>query len=178
MRRLPSKENGLVTTPTVKAPTSLAHSATTCAAPVPVPPPIPAVTKTMSAPRRDSSNWSLDSSAAFSPTSGLAPAPRPLVSFSPIWIRLGAFESNKAWASQFTEINSTPWTPAEIIRLTALLPPPPTPITFILAKFSKLFSSNSSNIVLCSPLCIWVKMKNQNHWHFTFNINSLFSCFL
>ena len=49
-RRLPSKRKGLVTTPTVSAPSSLAISATTGAAPVPVPPPMPAVTKTMSAP--------------------------------------------------------------------------------------------------------------------------------
>jgi len=49
-RFLPSKVNGLVTTPTVRAPTSLAHSATIGAPPVPVPPPIPAVTKIISAP--------------------------------------------------------------------------------------------------------------------------------
>ena len=46
--RLPSKLKGLVTTPMVKAPASLAISATTGAAPVPVPPPIPAATKTRS----------------------------------------------------------------------------------------------------------------------------------
>ena len=51
LRWEPSKSNGLVTTPTVSAPTScLATSAITGAAPVPVPPPSPAVTKTMSAP--------------------------------------------------------------------------------------------------------------------------------
>ena len=51
MRWVPSKSNGLVTVPTVSAPTScLATSAITGAAPVPVPPPSPAVTKTMSAP--------------------------------------------------------------------------------------------------------------------------------
>ena len=46
----PSKRNGLVTTPTVSAPSSRASCAMTGAAPVPVPPPMPAVTKTMSAP--------------------------------------------------------------------------------------------------------------------------------
>ena len=52
-RTAPSKVKGFVTTPTVRAPTSLrAMSATTGAAPVPVPPPSPAVTKTMSAPSR------------------------------------------------------------------------------------------------------------------------------
>ena len=45
----PSKLNGLVTTPTVSAPVSLAISAITGAAPVPVPPPIPAATKIISA---------------------------------------------------------------------------------------------------------------------------------
>ena len=52
MRRTPSKWNGLVTTPTVRMPISLAQRATTGAAPVPVPPPMPAVTNTMCAPDR------------------------------------------------------------------------------------------------------------------------------
>ena len=77
-------ENGLVTTATVKAPNSLEHCATTGAAPVPVPPPIPAVTNTISAPVRAFIISSRDSSAAFPPTSGLAPAPNPRVTFSPI----------------------------------------------------------------------------------------------
>ena len=54
-RRRPSKVNGRVTTPMVSAPSALAISATTGAAPVPVPPPLPAVMKTMSAPLRASS---------------------------------------------------------------------------------------------------------------------------
>ena len=49
-RREPSKPNGLVTTPTVSAPSSRAIRATTGAAPVPVPPPSPAVMNTMSEP--------------------------------------------------------------------------------------------------------------------------------
>ncbi len=49
LRRTPSKLNGLVTTPTVSAPRSLAISAMTGAAPDPVPPPMPAVMKIMSA---------------------------------------------------------------------------------------------------------------------------------
>ena len=49
-RREPSKPNGLVTMPTVSAPSSRAMRATTGAAPVPVPPPSPAVMKTMSEP--------------------------------------------------------------------------------------------------------------------------------
>ena len=49
-RREPSKPNGLVTMPTVSAPSSRAMRATTGAAPVPVPPPSPAVMNTMSEP--------------------------------------------------------------------------------------------------------------------------------
>jgi hypothetical protein len=41
---------------------------------------------------------------------------------------------SKAWASVFTAMNSTPLRPASIIRLTALQPPPPTPMTLITAK--------------------------------------------
>ncbi len=51
----------------------------TGAAPVPVPPPSPAVTNTMSAPLSASLMSSRDSAAAWKPTSGLAPAPSPLV---------------------------------------------------------------------------------------------------
>ena len=49
-RSNPSKTKGFVTTATVKIPKSLAISATTGKAPVPVPPPNPAVKKTISAP--------------------------------------------------------------------------------------------------------------------------------
>ena len=90
---LDSNLKGLVTTPTVSAPCSLAIRATTGVAPVPVPPPIPQVTNTISAPL--SADWisSALSSAAFSPISGLAPAPRPFVSLSPICIRVGALHN-------------------------------------------------------------------------------------
>ena len=135
---LPSNENGFVTTPTVRIPISLATWATTGAAPVPVPPPIPAVINTISAPLIASSISLFDSSAAFSPTDGLAPAPRPLVSFSPIWSLISAFDPCKAWRSVLSAINSTPDRPLSLILLMALFPPPPTPITFILAK--ELFS--------------------------------------
>ena len=49
-RRWPSKWKGLVTTPTVRMPISRAICAMTGAAPVPVPPPMPAVTKHICAP--------------------------------------------------------------------------------------------------------------------------------
>src|SRR4030095_371829 len=59
-RRRPSKEKGRVTTPIVSAPRFFAISATTGAPPVPVPPPLPAVMKTMSAPLSVSSDRLLD----------------------------------------------------------------------------------------------------------------------
>ena len=79
IRRPPSKWNGLVTTPTVRMPISRAALAMTGAAPVPVPPPMPAVTNTIWAPARWSRISSSASSAAALPTSGLDPAPRPSV---------------------------------------------------------------------------------------------------
>ena len=70
-----------MTTPTVSAPiSSRAISAMMGAAPVPVPPPSPAVTKTMSASASASRISARLSSAAWQPTSGFAPAPRPRVS--------------------------------------------------------------------------------------------------
>ena len=54
IRCVPSKVNGRVTTPIVSAPSCLAIDATMGAPPVPVPPPIPAVTKTKSAPYNSS----------------------------------------------------------------------------------------------------------------------------
>ena len=83
MRRLPSNAKGLVTTATLNAPSSLASEATTGAAPLPVPPPRPEVMKIMSEPSSASMIFSVSSSAALRPTSGLAPAPSPLVSFAP-----------------------------------------------------------------------------------------------
>ena len=74
-RRRPSKEKGRVTTPMVSAPPARAISATTGAAPVPVPPPLPAVMNTMSAPLRASSISTRCSSAAWRPISGSLPAP-------------------------------------------------------------------------------------------------------
>ena len=76
---MPSNLNGFVTTATVNAPISFAIDAITGAAPVPVPPPIPAVIKIMSAPVKSSSIAPRSLSAAFLPTSGFAPAPKPFV---------------------------------------------------------------------------------------------------
>ena len=64
---------GFVTTATVNASSSAASEAMIGAAPVPVPPPRPTVTKTMSE-FSNSRIFSVSSSAASRPTSGLAPS--------------------------------------------------------------------------------------------------------
>jgi hypothetical protein len=130
MRFLPSNWKGLVTTPTLSEPTSRAIRPITGAPPVPVPPPMPAVMKTMSAPARSSRMWSTFSSAAARPTSGFAPAPSP---FSPSCSFCLAWLFFNACASVFATRNSTPCRFAAIIVLTALPPPPPTPTTLMRA---------------------------------------------
>ena len=146
-RLRPSKAKGLVTTATVRMPSSLATAATTGADPVPVPPPRPAVTKTMSAP--SSTFWmrSLSSSAAFLPISGSEPAPRPAVRRAPSWSLTAAGEARSAWRSVLATTKSTPVNWAPIIRLTAFEPPPPSPMTLILAASRSSSSSNTG----CRP---------------------------
>ena len=56
---------------------------------------------------------------------------------SPMRILCGASDCSSAWASVLQAMNSTPIISARIIRLTALLPPPPTPMTRMRAKFSE-----------------------------------------
>ena len=108
IRFLPSKPKGFVTTATVRAPTSLLASAITGAAPVPVPPPRPAVIKTMWLSSTALRIASMFSMAACRPISGFAPAPRPSVSFSPIWIFTGALDTSRAWRSVLADMNFTP----------------------------------------------------------------------
>ncbi len=88
----PSTVKGNVTIPMTRAPCFFARSATTGAAPVPVPPPRPQVIKTISeSPMRFFISCS-DSLAACSPILGLLPAPRPCVNSLPIRIFTSAFE--------------------------------------------------------------------------------------
>jgi len=160
---LDSKRKGFVTTPTVRAPCSFAILAITGAAPVPVPPPIPQVTNTISAPFNAAWISSALSSAAFSPISGCAPAPSPFVSFSPICISVGALHSCNACLSVFTAMNSTPAICSSIIRFTALLPPPPTPTTIILAAASDslvLISNKSSSSFVVLLILIYIPYFN------------------
>jgi hypothetical protein len=51
-----------------------------------------------------------------------------------MWIFTSASLISNACASVFTAMNSTPVSPASTIRLTAFVPPPPTPITFRTAR--------------------------------------------
>src|SRR4051812_219020 len=139
IRRMPSKWNGLVTTPTVRMPISRAVRAITGAAPVPVPPPMPAVTNTMLAPVRWSRSSSMTSCAAAAPTSGCEPAPRPCVTAVPICTMRCAFDMVSACASVLATTKSTPCNPAVIMLLTALPPAPPTPKT-VIRGFSSLMS--------------------------------------
>jgi hypothetical protein len=129
----PSKANGFVTIHILKAHSSFATSATTGAAHVPVHPPRPQVIKTISAQVRASFISSLDSSAAFLPTSGSLPAHRPEVIIFQIFNFFGANELNKAWASVFTAMNSTPSNHDSIILFTAFCHAHHTHTTFIFA---------------------------------------------
>ena len=93
--------------------------------------------KTMSESARAWAIFSESSSAARAPIALSPPAPRPRVILSPIRILCGASDWRSAWASVLQAMNSTPIISARIIRLTALLPPPPTPMTRMSAKFSE-----------------------------------------
>ena len=68
------------------------------------------------------------------PTSGSDPAPSPRVSWRPMSSFTSASESSSDCASVLMAMNSTPLSPASIMRLTALQPPPPTPTTLITAR--------------------------------------------
>src|SRR6202171_841672 len=76
---------------------------------------------------------SVSSSAAERPTFGSAPAPSPFVSLLPICSLIGALLERSACRSVLATMNSTPSRPVPTIRLTALLPPPPIPMTLIRA---------------------------------------------
>ena len=150
MRLSPSKANGLVTTPTVRMPCSRRARAMTGAAPVPVPPPMPAVMNTMCEPISCSMISSSDSSAPARPMSGCAPAPNPSVTCTPSWMRRSALDWANACASVFATTKSTPSSLAAIMLLTALPPAPPTPKTVIRARNS--FVSGALNLIDMVPL--------------------------
>src|SRR5215213_407217 len=150
-RRMPSNWNGFVTTPTVRMPMSRAARAITGAAPVPVPPPMPAVMKAMWAPESWSRISSITSSAAARPTSGCEPAPRPCVTPTPIWMIRAAFDEDSAWASVFATTNSQPRRPASIMLLTALPPAPPIPNTVMRGLSSRMSGACRLMVMIFSP---------------------------
>ena len=119
-------------------PSSFATLAITGAAPVPVPPPIPAVMKSIFVPSSLSIISCLVSSAEDLPISGWEPAPSPFVIWTPSCILLSLRDFDKACASVLAATNSTPAKPALIILLIAFPPAPPTPKTVIfgLSSFS------------------------------------------
>ena len=149
-RFLPSKVKGLVTTATVRAPQSIDAFAMIGAAPVPVPPPMPAVMNTMSASWMLAITSSMLSSAAFWPISGFAPAPRPPVIFSPSWILISALHLESACLSVLTPMNVTPCSPASTMRLIALHPPPPIPTTLMIAALSGSETKSETNSIMKS----------------------------
>jgi len=102
-----SKENGFVTTHTVRIHNSFAACAITGAAPVQVPPHIPAVIKSISVSSKCLLISSIFSSAAFLPISGFAQAHNHLVKLSQIFTLSFAKLFSNACASVFTAINST-----------------------------------------------------------------------
>ena len=126
----PSHLNGIVTIPTVSMSIDLAMRATSGPAPVPVPPPIPAVMNTIFVPSLSMLRISSSLSSAFCfPVSGLFPAPSPS---SPSCRCTGTGESSSAFLSVLHSTNVTSCMPSLYMWFTALPPPPPTPMTFIM----------------------------------------------
>ncbi len=152
INRARSTINGDDTIPTTIAPCFFAISATIGADPVPVPPPIPAVMNTRSAPFKASSSVPRASSAARLPISGYPPAPRPLVIDPPIKIFLSALTMLRCCLSVFNAIISAPATPMRYSLLIVLFPAPPHPITLIcgIPNSSKTSSASVDSLHTCS----------------------------
>lgn len=105
----------------------------TGAAPVPVPPPIPAVMNTILVPSFNCSLISsILSSAASRARSGRLPAPSPCVMLRPSCSFTGTGDSANAWLSVLQRTNVTSCMPSRYMWFTALPPPPPTPITLMI----------------------------------------------
>ena len=123
----------MVTIPTVRISISFAMRAMTGAAPVPVPPPIPAVMNTILVPSFNCSLISsILSSAASRARSGRLPAPSPCVMLRPSCSFTGTGDSANAWLSVLQRTNVTSCMPSRYMWFTALPPPPPTPITLMI----------------------------------------------
>ena len=130
----PSHKKGMVTMPTVRMPMSLLAFAMTGAAPVPVPPPIPAVMNVILVPSSSMALMSSRvSSAASRAFSGTLPAPSPSL---PSWMCTGTGEALSACASVLHSTKLTSCMPSLYMWFTALPPPPPTPMTLMMLTFS------------------------------------------
>ena len=128
----PSLLGGVVTIATVNISISCANSAITGVAPVPVPPPIPAVRKSISVPRARNRLRTLSSEAiaCSAPTSALFPAPNPS---SPRRILFSSAICNLS-RSSWSVLQAARFTPSICIFhmcSIALPPAPPTPIAII-----------------------------------------------
>ena len=71
---------------------------------------------------------------ARSPRRGWRPRRGPWSSSWPMFSLMSASHIASAWASVLPAMNSTPRRPASTMRLTALVPPPPTPTTLMTAR--------------------------------------------
>ena len=139
----------MVTMPTVSMPISLLILAMTGAAPVPVPPPIPAVMNAILVPSLSMLRTSsMVSSAACRAFSGLLPAPSPSL---PSCRCTGTGESLSAWASVLQTTNDTSCIPCLYMWFTALPPPPPTPMTLMMLPCFSL--SSKSRICMFGLAC-------------------------
>ena len=127
---------------------------------MPVPPPIPAATNTISAPSTTARSSSRDSIADLLPISGSEPAPRPFVSSLPSIMRQLASESSRWAMSVFAAMNSTPLTPPRIMWFSALLPAPPTPTTFMTSLAGK-FDLSSWKISDMAPITFYSSIRSQ-----------------
>ena len=144
-----SKRKGMVTIPTVRMPRDRASRAMMGEAPVPVPPPMPAVINTM---RVLSSKVFLISSrlasASSRPFSGFPPAPSP----GPNCRRSGTGEDSNALRSVLQTRKLTSWIPSRYILATALPPPPPTPMTLMIEGSLAFFRFTISPSFGCSSV--------------------------
>src|SRR5690606_26493762 len=82
-----------------------------------------------------SRDWSSDVCSS-DLTLGSAPAPIPSVRLAPNCTLFGMGLNSNAWASVLQTMKSTPLIPCLYMWFTAFPPPPPTPITLIIADCS------------------------------------------
>ena len=160
----PSQRNGIVTMPIVRMSISLAVCAMIGAAPVPVPPPIPAVMNTILVPSFSMALMSsMLSSAALRARAGRFPAPRPSL---PSCSFTGTGESFNAWLSVLHSTNVTSCMPSRYMWFTALPPPPPTPITLMIFGESVGKSNCAISSMIIEFLIISYHRPRISHWRF------------